>query len=107
MGWFAMSQPEAPRNPEHRSNNAMLCFCLGAGLCGAAYFLGVGAVLAAALSGGQPGVVAGSILGAIGLVLMGLSGFVMMIVGGLWMVVRVVADQRGEASEKRYRSIER
>ena len=42
-----MSQPEQP-NPEHRSNNAILCFCIGAGLAALAYVLGIGAVLGAA-----------------------------------------------------------
>lgn len=101
-----MSQPE-DRNPEHRSNNAMLCFCLGAALCAGAYFLGVGAVLATAFSGGNPAIVAGGVIGAIGLVLMGVCGFVLMIVGGVWMVLRVIADQSGDANEKRYRDVER
>lgn len=101
-----MSQPEG-RNPEHRSNNAMLCFCLGAGLAGLAYVLGVGAVFASIFSGGDAGVVVGSMFAAIGLVLLTLAGFVMMLVGGVWMVLRVVADQSGDANEKRYRDVER
>lgn len=101
-----MSQPEG-KNPEHRSNNAMLCFCIGAGLCVLAYFLGIGAVMGAALSGGNPAVVVGSVFAAVGLVLMGVAGFVMMVIGGIWMVLRVVADQTGDASEKRYRDVER
>lgn len=101
-----MSQPEG-KNPEHRSNNAMLCFCIGAGLCAGAYFLGIGAVLGAALSGGNPAVVVGGIFAAVGLVLMGIAGFVMMVIGGIWMVARVIADQTGDASEKRYRDVER
>ncbi|MGH6951873.1 MAG: hypothetical protein ACREH4_13480, partial [Vitreimonas sp.] len=75
--------------------------------CAGAYFLGIGAVLGAALSGGNPAVVVGSAFAAIGLVLMGLGGFVMMAVGGVWMVLRVIADQTGDASEKRYRDVER
>jgi hypothetical protein len=101
-----MSQSDG-KNPEHRSNNAMLCFCLGVGLVGFAYFLGIGAVLGAALSGGDPAVVAGSAIGAIGLALMGVSGFVLMLVGGAWMIARVIADQRSDESEKRYRDVER
>jgi hypothetical protein len=95
------------RNPEHRSNNAMLCFCLGVGLCAGAYFLGIGAVLAAAFSGGDPGIVIGSLVGAIGLVLMGVAGFVLTVLGAIWMAVRVIADQSGDANEKRYRDVER
>jgi hypothetical protein len=101
-----MSPPDAP-NPERRSNNAMLCFCLGAGLCGAAYFLGIGAVIGAALSGGNPAALVGGVMAAIGLVLMGVGGGVMMLVGGVWMLAQVIADQRGDVSEKRYRDVER
>ena len=101
-----MSQPEEP-NPERRSNNALLCFCIGAGLAGLAYLLGVGAVIGAALGGGDPAALAGSLIAAIGLGLAAVSGFVLMLVGGLWMIVRVIADQRGDASERRYRDVER
>ena len=101
-----MSQPEG-KNPEHRSNNAMLCFCIGAGLCALAYFLGIGAVIGAAASGGNPAIVVGGAFAAIGIVLAGISGFVMMAIGGVWMVLRVIADQTSDASEKRYRDVER
>ncbi len=101
-----MSQPEGP-NPEHRSNNALLCFCIGAGLAGLAYFLGIGTVIGAAFSGGNPAALVGGIIAAIGLALLAASGFVLMLVGGVWMLLRVIADQRGESSEKRYRDVER
>ena len=101
-----MSQTEG-KNPEHRSNNAMLCFCTGIGLIFLAQFLGVGAVFGAALSGGDPAVTVGSMFAVIGLALMAVSGFVLAAVGGVWMVLRVIADQRGDASEKRYRDVER
>ena len=101
-----MSPSDAP-NPERRSNNALLCFCIGVGLCGLAYFLGIGAVMAAAFSGGDPTIVIGSLLGAIGIASAGIIGFIMTIIGGVWMLVRVVADQRGGDEEKRYRNVER
>jgi hypothetical protein len=101
-----MSQPEAP-NPEHRSNNAMLCFCIGAGMCVAAYFLGIGAVIATAATGGNPVAVVGSLFALISLGLLGASGFILMLVGGIWMIARVIADQAGDSDEKRYRNIER
>jgi hypothetical protein len=101
-----MSPPEPP-NPERRSNNAILCFSIGAGLAILAYVLGVGAVIGAALSGGDPAAVVGGALAAIGLALAGVSGFIMMLVGGIWMLVQVIADQTSDASEKRYRNIER
>jgi uncharacterized membrane protein len=95
------------KNPEYRSNNAMLCFCIGAGLCVLAYFLGIGAVLGAAIGGGNPALIVGSVFAAVGIVLMGVAGFVMMVIGGIWMIARVVADQTSDASEKRYRDVER
>jgi hypothetical protein len=101
-----MHPAEGP-NPERRSNNALLCFCIGAGLAGLAYFLGVGAVVAAAFGAGDPAAVAGGFVAAMGLTLSALSGFVLMAVGAVWMLVRVIADQRGDASEKRYRDVER
>ncbi len=101
-----MNQSEG-KNPEHRANNAILCFCIGLALAGGAHFLGVGTVLAAVLSGGDPGIVVGGVVAAVGLVLMGVAGFIMMLVGGVWMALRVIADQSGDADEKRYRKIER
>lgn len=101
-----MNPPEKP-NPEHRSNNAMLCFCLGLGLCVLAYFLGIGAVVGAAISGGDPAALAGGLFAAVALSLIAIGGFVMLLVGGVWMLVQVIADQRGDSSEKRYRDIER
>jgi hypothetical protein len=98
--------PEAP-NPESRSNNALLCFCIGAGLCIASYVLGIGAIIGVALSGGDPAVAIGSLFGMIGVVLMGLAGFVLAIVGGIWIIIRVIADQRGDNEEKRYRDVGR
>ena len=101
-----MSPPEGP-NPEHRSNNAILCFCIGAGLAALAWFMGVGSVMAAALSGGDPGLVVGGAIAAIGLVLASIAGGVLMLIGTIWMVIQVIADQTGEKSEKRYRDVER
>lgn len=101
-----MNPPETP-NPEQRSNNSLLCFCLGIGLTGLAYFLGIGAVIGAAFSGGDPAVLVGGLFAVIGLALLGVSGFVLMAVGGIWMLGRVIADQRGEPSEKRYRDVNR
>lgn len=99
--------PSNPPNPEHRSTNALLCFCLGFGLSALAYFLGIGAVITAALSGGDPALVVGSMFAAIGLALLGVSGFILMAIGGIWMVIRVIADQTGDKSEKRYRDVNR
>ena len=85
----------------------MILFCTGAGLCTLAYFLGVGTVIGAALSGGDPALVVGSVVAAIGLALSVVVGIVLMIIGGVWMIGQVIADQSGGAEEKRYRDVER
>lgn len=85
----------------------MILFCTGAGLCGLAYFLGVGAIIGAAFSGGDPAIVAGGLLAAVGLALSAVVGFLLMAIGGVWMIGQVIADQSGGAEEKRYRDVER
>ncbi|MBN8608159.1 MAG: hypothetical protein J0L81_14670 [Caulobacterales bacterium] len=100
-------KPSEQRNPEHRSNNAILCFCIGAGLATLAYFLGIGAVISAAASGDDPALVVGGVFAMIGVAFAGIAGAIMMLIGGVWMVVQVIADQSGDASEKRYRDVER
>lgn len=101
-----MSPPEGA-NPERRSNGALICFCAGAGLASLGWFFGVGAVIGAALSGGDPALVVGGVFAAIGLTVLAGLGFLLMLIGGVWMLIQVIADQRGEASEKRYRDVER
>ncbi len=85
----------------------MILFCTGAGLCVLSYFLGVGAVIGAAFTGGDPAMVVGGLLAAIGLGLSVVVGFLLMLIGGIWMIGQVLADQSGGAEEKRYRNIER
>lgn len=99
-----MSPPDL--NPETRSNNAILCFCIGAGLVFLAWLFGVGGALSAAFAGGLAGAAMG-MLGALALIFAASSGGVLMAIGGVWMLIRVIADQRGEASEKRYRDVQR
>ena len=101
-----MKPSDAP-NPERRSNNALLCFCIGVGLCILAYVLGIGAVIGAAVSGGDPVMMAGSLISMIAIGASGLVGFVLLVIGGVWMILRVVADQSGGAEEKRYRDVQR
>jgi hypothetical protein len=96
-----MSLPEPPRNPEHRSTNAILCFCIGAVLAG---FTVIGAGLS---GGGDPAILIGGAIAAIALVLASVVGGVLMLIGTIWMVIQVIADQTGERSEKRYRDVER
>jgi hypothetical protein len=98
-----MSQP----NPERRSTGAVVCFSAGALMAGAAWLFGVGAVIGAAFSGGDPALVVGSIVAAIGLSLLAGFGFLLMLIGGVWMLIQVIADQSGDAEGKRYRDVER
>jgi hypothetical protein len=101
-----MRPSEAP-NPERRTTNAILCFCIGAGLAGLGWFMGVGTVIGAALSGGDPAMMVGSAFAAITLVLASAVGGLLMLIGTIWMLIQVIADQTGEKSEKRYRDVER
>jgi hypothetical protein len=108
-----MSQPEpqpppAPRNPERRSDAALLCLFIGMGLMVCAWFLGFGAALATAISGGAPAAVAGGVGAFIALILAAGSGLVLLLVGAIWLLVRVIADQREEHAKERYsREVER
>ena len=101
-----MNPPDAP-NPERKSDAAILCFCIGGGLCALSWFLGVGGVLAAAFSGNDAAVAAGGVGMLIALPLATIAGLILMTVGGVWMLGRVIADQTGGAEEKRYRDVER
>ena len=85
----------------------MILFCTGAGLCTLAYFLGVGAVIGALFTGGDPALVVGGLLAAIALGLATAVGLLLMLIGGVWMIGQVIADQSSGADEKRYRDIER
>lgn len=84
-----------------------MVFCTGAGLCVLAYFLGVGAVIGAVVTGGNPAIVVGGLFAAIGLALATVVGVLLMGIGGVWMIAQVIADQSGGAEEKRYRDVER
>jgi hypothetical protein len=97
---------DAP-NPERRADAAILCFCIGAGLLGLSWFLGVGNVIALALSGGAPAMLVGGLVSAIVLALAAGSGGLLMLVGAIWMFVRVIADSREESAKDRYRDVQR
>jgi hypothetical protein len=97
---MATEQP----NPERKSNNAMLCFCAGLGLLFMTWLLGVGTAFTAAFTGGLAGVAMG-VIGGIVLMLGACAGVVLMLVGLVWIVIRVIADQRG--APDRYRDVQR
>ena len=101
-----MSKPEAP-NPERRSDSALLCLGIGVCLMGLSWFLGVGGTLATLFAGG-PEVMAGGIAGLLLLPLVAMCGMVMFFVGAIWILVRVLIDQREEHHKERYsRDVER
>ena len=100
-----MNQLDAP-NPEQRSNNAMLCLCIGLGLLVLSWFLGVGTAFTAALSGGLAGVAMG-VLGGVVLMLAACSGVVLMLIGVIWIVIRVISDQTADESRQRYKDVQR
>jgi hypothetical protein len=80
----------------------MILFCTGAGLCTLAYFLGVGAVHRRGLHGRRSRhrrrrfARRDRLWGS-----RSLSAFVLMLIGGVWMVGQVIADQSGGALPKR------
>lgn len=101
-----MSQIE--RNPERRSDSAVLCFSIGLGLMALAWFLGFGGALSVMLSGAWTPAVAGSIMMFLLVPVTGLLGALFAAVGLVWMVVRVIVDQRGDHKTDRYsRDVER
>jgi membrane protein implicated in regulation of membrane protease activity len=100
-----MVQPKAP-NPERRSNSALLCLCIGMGLVCLAWFLGVGGMIGMAFEGGAPA--AGGLIALILLPLTGIVGAIMASFGAVWLIVRVIADQRQDHAKERYsREVER
>ncbi len=100
-----MSRPETP-NPENRSTAAMICFCTGLGLLALTWFLGVGAAFTAAFSGGVAGAAIGITSGFV-LMLAACSGVVLMLVGIIWIIARVIADQTGDHARDRYKDVQR
>ena len=84
----------------------MLCLCIGLGLLALSWFLGVGSVFTAALTGGLAGLAAG-VIGGIVLMLTACAGVVFMFVGIIWIVIRVISDQTGDESRQRYKDVQR
>lgn len=93
------------KNPESRSNGALWCLILGGGLMGLAYVLGVGAVLTAVFTGGNPVAIAGSIGMAVAVPLTLVVGLILVVIGGVWIIGQVIAD--GRAPDKYSRDVER
>ncbi len=95
-------------NPERRSDAAILCWGIGVGLLGLAYALGMFGALTAAFSQGSPPAI-GSALAAVILapITVGL-GLLFCLSGLVWMVIRALADQAGDAEGRHYsKNVER
>jgi len=97
---------DAP-NPERRSDAPMLCFCIGWGLLVLSWFLGIGNLVALGVTAGAPAMLVGGVVAALSLVLAGVSGGILALVGGVWMIVRVIADSRESDAKERYRDVQR
>jgi hypothetical protein len=108
-----MNQPERPQtpeppNPERRSDAALLCLCIGVGLLVLSWLLGVGAAMTTVLGGASPAAVAGGVGALVALLLALGAGIVLCLIGGVWLFVRVIADQREDHAKERYsREVER
>jgi hypothetical protein len=101
-----MSPPDAP-NPEHGANGAILCLGAGIGLLALTWFFGLGGVMVAAFAGGNALMTAGGLFALIMLPLAALVGFLLVIVGGVWLLARVIADQTGANRNERYKNVQR
>jgi hypothetical protein len=93
-------------NPERRSNAAMWCLSIGVALMVVSWFLGVGGVISAAASGGDPWVLGGGVFALALMALCLVGGGVLSLVGIVWIFVQVIADARGEDKD-RYKNVER
>jgi uncharacterized RDD family membrane protein YckC len=92
------------KNPERRSDAALLCLLIGLGLMGLAWFLGVGGVMATVMSGGDPVALTGGLAALILPPLTAVAGAILALVGFIWICIRVVADQ---TESSRYGDVER
>jgi hypothetical protein len=101
-----MDQGEAP-NPERRSNGALLCLLVGAALMAAAWFLGLGASMAALFSGGSAPALAGGIAALALAPVVAVGGGLLMAIAVVWILVRVFADSRDAHARERYRDVQR
>jgi hypothetical protein len=93
------STPQDP-SPERRSDSALLCFCIGIGLLGLTWLMGLGGVIALALAGNGAALIAGGMMTFLLIPLVAASGAILALIGGIWMIVRVVADSGGDKYSK-------
>ena len=95
-------------NPERRSDSAVLCVSIGFGLIALSWFLGLSGALTAILSGIWTPALAGGLAAFIMVPVAGLCGALFVAVGLVWIVIRVIVDQRRDHATDRYsRDVER
>lgn len=99
-----MSDPV--KNVERRSDAAVLCVTIGAGLLALAWFFGFFGVFATALSGGWPAFLAGGITSLVLMPLTVVLGGLFFFGGALWMIGHVIVDQLF-ANDKYSKDVER
>jgi hypothetical protein len=94
-------------NPEKRSNGAMWCMAVGAGLLILSYILGIPSVIATAASNGDVVALAGGVTGLVVVIAAAIIGGLLTAVGAVWSLVQVVVDSRDENARERYKDVER
>jgi hypothetical protein len=95
-----VSDPE--RNPERRSDAALLCLCIGFGLMGLSWFLGFSGALGMMASGAWSPAAAGGLAAFILVPLTAVAGALFAAVGFIWIVAHVLIDRGREAGGDRY-----
>lgn len=95
-------------NPERRSDSAVLCLGIGFGLMGLSWLLGLSGAVTAILSGGWTPALAGGLMAFVLVPVAALLGVLFCAVGVVWIVIRVIVDQRRDHATDRYsRDVER
>jgi hypothetical protein len=95
-------------NPERRSDAAVLCFSIGISLIALSWFLGLGGAVSLAFSGAWTPAEAGGIAAFILVPVTTVCGALFVAVGSIWIVIRVIVDQRRDHATDRYsRDVER
>lgn len=86
-----MSEPV--RSPERRTDAPILCLCIGGGLMALGWFLGAAGAFSQLLSTQWSAIGTGGVMALLLLPFALLLGFGFAVVGGIWILVQVIADQ--------------
>lgn len=99
---------DGAQNPERRSDAAVLCLCIGIGFLGMAWLLGLGGAIGAIASGGWTPAFAGGVIAFLLVPMAGVLGVLFVGAGFVWIIIRVIVDQRRDHANDRYsRDVER